>query len=136
MKKNRICTILMLLAFGLIVAPLASALAEEAPVERYVMSTEPSQYPGIAMNYQDKLHETHVEALGGDCTACHYDNDEQTFMGVAINDHGMTTDERRVFLHNNCVSCHTEEQRGPSINECRSCHSTDYAPVRGVEAVM
>ncbi len=139
MKKKRIFTILMLLAIGAIIVPFASAIADEVPVERYVLNVEPNQYPGIGMNYQDALHQLHVESLakaGKDCTACHYDNDESTFMGVSIYNNDMDDDEKRAFVHNACASCHMEYNSGPSINECRSCHSPDYAPERGVEALF
>ncbi len=139
MKNKRIFNILMLIALGAIIVPFASAIAEEAPVERYVLNVEPSQYPGIAMNYQDPLHELHVDALmeaGLDCTPCHYDNDEKTFMGVSISDNNMDAYEKRNFLHNACASCHADIGKGPAITECRSCHNPEYAPKSGLEAIM
>lgn len=140
MKNKRICTTLVLIAFGLLVMPLASALAEEAPVERYVFNIAPKEMQGITMNYPDPLHELHVTALqeaGKDCTACHFDNDETTFMGVSISDETtLNGDARTEFIHNSCVACHVEMEQGPSINSCRTCHSEQYGAETGLERVM
>lgn len=140
MKNKRICTTLVLIAFGLLIVPFASALAEEAPVQRYVFSIAPKEMQGITMNYSDKLHELHVGAMlenGKDCTACHFDNDETTFMGISTSDQTLLNgDALTDFIHKSCVDCHVEMQKGPSINSCRTCHNEQYGVETGLERVM
>ena len=139
MKNKRICT-LVLIAFGLLVMPLASAIAVEAPAERYVFNVTPKEMSGVTMDYSSKLHEIHelaMEEAGKDCTACHFDNDETRFMGVSVNDKEMlSADARMNFIHDACSSCHVEMQTGPSITSCRTCHSGQYEAETGLERVM
>ena len=137
MKNKQICTALVLIALGLLIIPLASAIAEEAPTERYVFNVKPKEMSGVTMSYPDSLHELHVVALANDCTACHFDNDETRFMGVSPNDMNMLSDaERTEFIHNTCTSCHVKMQTGPTITSCRSCHTSQYDAETGLDRVM
>ena len=140
MKNKRICTTLVLIVFGLLIVPFASAITEEAPTERYVFNIAPTEMQGVTMNYTDPLHDIHVEAMekaGKDCTACHFDNDETRFMGVSIDDKDLlSVAERTDFIHNTCVGCHIKMQAGPSITSCRTCHNVQYGAETGLERVM
>lgn len=140
MKNKRSCITLALIAFGLLIAPFASALAEETPVHRYVFNIDPKKMPGIVMGFSDKLHEIHVEALidNGDldCTACHEDNDETIFMGRSVNNYDMEEQDRTNFVHRSCVHCHENMKRGPIITECRSCHNPKFSRLSDLERAM
>jgi len=140
MKNKRIYTTLLLLAFGLLLVPLASAIEEEVPVQRYVFNIPPEKMLGVTMSYSDPLHKLHVNAMeeaGKDCTVCHFANDETRFMNASPNDKDMlSVDARMDFIHDSCASCHAEMQAGPSITSCRTCHNEQYDAETGLERVM
>lgn len=128
MKKQRICMILALMAFGLIIVPLTSAIADESLEERYTFGIKPSAMPEVSFTDGDTLHDFHVEkieAAGKDCTVCHFDDDYENFMNLG-NMTGDSSTKRTAYVHTSCVSCHATNG-GPEIAACRTCHVDNNA---------
>ncbi|MCP4367366.1 MAG: cytochrome c3 family protein [Deltaproteobacteria bacterium] len=80
------------------------------------------------------FHDRHTGALKDkNCGECHLKKDQSyVFKFKRTKDNDTETDMN--IYHNNCISCHTNEDKanniaGPLNGECRSCHDGESEPI-------
>ncbi len=129
-KKARVLKLGLtaVMLFGIAMGPVMmvdNAMGEE--VERI-----PFKLPTLKADKMPPVffsHDKHIAALDDDCSLCHTESEE-----FFLDSEKMGADKVVAYVHESCVSCHSEKGKGPALASCRSCHNDATAAKQAADA--
>jgi len=113
------------MALSLLCMFATASIAEVTEETSYPFGIKPEKMQAIDFTDGSALHDYHIEEfeeMDMDCTACHSDEENYTFMNMAQM-HSADQETRTAYVHKSCVDCHVKLNDGPKITACRSCHA-------------